>query len=199
MEGPTPISEVIESIIRDWKENGITVEDAARQLGLKNRQTIYNLFHTCRTSNQYFTRPLSVKWARAFGYNKDYLTDGAGPLKLQLSDNELLKEESYGYRHLKERALFDIASAIIANSSDSLAQEAWEAIMNKQLDVYQDRMKQMVVRKTGKFFPGQDLYFAALIACVNSAKEIVDHGMAMDEMQRHDYLGWMNKTYEPKE
>ena len=69
--------EVFHAISADFKLRGITHCDAAKKLGFKSQQTLYNLL----ASKKYLSPVQTIRFQKAFGYNPNFLMSGQGRLK----------------------------------------------------------------------------------------------------------------------
>ena len=82
MEPKSP-QEVLRAVSNDFKNQGYTYADAAKILGIKSKQTLYNLL----SSKKYMSGLQARRFQRAFGYNMDFLMSGEGILS-PYSDND---------------------------------------------------------------------------------------------------------------
>ncbi len=93
MKTYTP-EEVFRAISADLRQQGLTHDDAAKQLGYKSRQSLSNLL----SSKKYLSGLQAIKFHKAFGYNPDFLMKGEGELK----DDNTLRYESYSESNAKD-------------------------------------------------------------------------------------------------
>ena len=86
MNTNTP-EDVFRAISADFRQRGLTRDDAARELGFKSRQSLSNLL----SSKKYLSGLQAIKFHKAFGHNPDFLMKGEGELK----GDDTMRYESY--------------------------------------------------------------------------------------------------------
>ena len=69
--------EVFRAISADFILRGMTRCVAAKKLGFKSQQTLYNLL----ASKKYLSGLQAIRFQKAFGYNPNFLMSGQGELK----------------------------------------------------------------------------------------------------------------------
>lgn len=83
------VDTIAHAIFQDWKRQGLTYEEAAKRLGYKTRQSLYNLF----SKKEYLGPKQAKRFREAFGYNTEFLMFGTGRL-IDVTENDINVPES---------------------------------------------------------------------------------------------------------
>ncbi len=143
---------VLDAIKADFKARGLTITSAATIMGMKNRQTLSNIFS--RHQNRFMTEKQARRFVEAFGYEIDYLCHGWG--ELIMDPDEFLDQvfeditivpqdiELCGKEMLLD--LINEASQIIDATLMPDAKKAWRSLLNKDEDSYRDAVNEITSR-----------------------------------------------------
>lgn len=130
------IDTVAHTIFQDWKRQGITYEEAAKKLGYKTRQSLYNLF----SKTEYLGPEQAKRFKDAFGYNINFLMYGIGPLR---GDTLGWITDYENYEENVKSCLLHIAKVIIITTGDIDANSAWAAINEGDLTTFKSAMEKL--------------------------------------------------------
>lgn len=83
------VDTIAHAIFQDWKRQGLTYEEAAKRLGYKTRQSLYNLF----SKKEYLGPKQAKRFRETFGYNTEFLMFGTGQL-IDVTENDINVPES---------------------------------------------------------------------------------------------------------
>lgn len=134
MKKATP-EEVNRAVALDLRSRQISQQDAGKTIG-KSRTQVSN--QLC--SNYYFSKAMAELFARAFGYNIQYLLYGEGELKTEETLHAVLPALTSGNDHVEDvsvlTSLISIADDIIYRTGNEEALKAWRAILEGDFNVF---------------------------------------------------------------
>ena len=184
-------AEVINAILLNWREQNLSLENIAADLGYSRKQALHTFLYRKRKNEAYFSIKEASKYSKLFGYNPDFLISGEGHLRAGSLAGALEKIDDLQFRQLKLMSQLSIAYAIMKRASNPLACDALRAIAENKLSAYLAKMRALM-ESNGGYDEANAHTMVAYFACIESLDKLKKHFRnldvpAMTEMVRKEY------------
>lgn len=142
MTQKTP-AEICEAIALDFKARKITHQDAGVAIG-KSKAVISNQI----SGKKPFSKAMAELFAKAFGYDANFLLYGTGELKASTIEQGAISFDA-SFEDLDVAVLaaaLDVSEYLLYLTGDQTAIDAWDALMNGQYPIYKDKVSLLMKR-----------------------------------------------------